>query len=193
MKNQHTKNKGFTLIELMVATSIFVIVMLTSMSSLFILLDSAKSSRALRFAMDNVNFSMDSMTRSIRMGTNYYCGGGVSMTDLNSFNDCPNDGGTAISFVPQEDIGSRVGYKWTSRINGSHTLQRYGTGGWVDIVSDDVDIERLIFFVKGSTPVSYMPQDNEQASVYIIMKGTVMTKNGPTSFAIQTMASQRNF
>lgn len=198
MKNQHTNNKGFTLIELMVATSIFVIVMLTSMSSLFVLLDTAKSSRALRFAMDNVNFSMESMTRSIRMGTNYYCvqsGDGITMdSHLEDNQDCLS-GGTFVAFIPQNTNSSRVGYKLKARNDSgnTNTLQRCDIDGCVDIVSSDVNIERLKFFVKGSDPVSHIPQDNKQASVYIIMKGTVMTKDGPTSFAIQTMASQRNF
>ena len=37
------------------------------------------------------------------------------------------------------------------------------------------------------------PDDKTQPSVYIIMEGTVMVKGVPTSFAIQTLASQRNF
>jgi len=188
------KNHGFTLIELMVATSIFVVIMLSSMGALFMLLDASKNSRALRFAMDNVNFSMESMTRSIRMGTNYYCvesGSGISMSDTTSSKNCPN-GGTLIAFIPQTIIDSdfpRVAYKISLRNNGTNTLQRCeGNNPCVDIVSSDVDIRKLKFFVKGS---AY--NDNEQASVYIIMKGTVLVKGVPTSFAIQTMASQRNF
>jgi len=184
---------GFTLIELMVATSIFVVIMLASMGALFMLLDASKNSRALRFAMDNVNFSMESMTRSIRMGTNYYCvesGSGVSMSDTTSSRDCP-DGGTLISFVPQSPAILRVGYKLTARNDppkNTYTLERCDINGCIPIVSSDVDIRKLKFFVKGS---AY--NDNEQASVYIIMKGTVLVKGVPTSFSIQTMASQRNF
>jgi len=183
------KNHGFTLIELMVATSIFVVIMLSSMGALFMLLDASKNSRALRFAMDNVNFSMESMTRSIRMGTNYYCGT-FSPGDLTSTQDCPN-GNTLISFVPQSPAISRVGYKLTARNDppkNTYTLERCDINGCIPIVSSDVDIRRLKFFVKGS---AY--NDNMQASVYIIMKGTVMVKGVPTSFSIQTMASQRNF
>ena len=179
---------GFTLIELMVATSIFVVIMLSSMGALFMLLDASKNSRALRFAMDNVNFSMESMTRSIRMGTNYYCGT-FDPTDITSTLNCPN-GNTLISFVPQSPAISRVGYKLTARndTKGTYALERCDINGCVPIVSTDVDIEKLKFFVKGS---AY--DDNKQASVYIIMKGTVLVKGVPTSFAIQTMASQRNF
>ena len=178
---------GFTLIELMVATSIFVVIMLASMGSLFTLLDASKNSRALRTAMDNVNFAMESMTRSIRMGTNYYCGT-FNSTDLSSTLDCP-DGGILISFVPQPQnstpANSRIGYQ----VSGE-TLKRYdsnNTNG-VPMVSPEVKIKTLKFFVNGSAS-----NDNTQASVYIIMKGTVLVKGVATSFALQTMASQRNF
>jgi len=193
--NKKNKNGGFTLIELMVATSVFVVIMLASMSALFTLLGSAKNSRALRFAMDNVNFAVDSMTRSIRMGTNYYCvASGTSMpSDLTSTEDCPiGNGGTLIAFVPQGDNpSSRIGYMLKERSDGTHTLQRCNSNNsndCVDIVSSEVNIENLRFFVNGSSEY-----DNIQPSVYVIMKGTVMVKDVPTSFAIQTMASQRNF
>lgn len=178
---------GFTLIELMVATSIFVIVMLLSMSSLLVLINESKNSRTLRLAIDNVNFSMESITRSIRMGKNYYCGGTITV-GVDETNDC-SAGGTSISFVPQGGV-SRVGYNLrTQNINGVsvNTIEKCDTSSCVPIVSPDVNIEKLKFFVRGSA------FDNTQASVYIIIKGTVLVKNLPTSFSLQTMASQRNF
>lgn len=190
------KNNGFTLIELMVATTIFISIMLVSMGSLFVTLDSARSSRALRFAMDNVNFAMESMTRSIRMGTNYVCvNEGVSIIMVNNNDqtlDC-GSGGKFIAFMPQNSTplipnNNRVGYQSVDRGNGTKSLVRYEGSTPVDIVSPDVNVETLNFVVVGSSP-----SDNLQASVYITMKGTVIIKGIETSFAIQTLASQRNF
>lgn len=198
INNKNKYKKGFTLIELMVATSIFVVIMLASMGSLFTLLDASKNSRALRTAMDNVNFAMESMTRSIRMGTNYICaksGSFVVMGELSSSNNClnPDEGGTLVAFVPQPQgvilATSRVVYKLgETEPDGTHSLLRCDDSDCVDIVSEGVDIKRLKFFVNGSAS-----NDNTQASVYIIMKGTVLVKGVATSFALQTMASQRNF
>lgn len=184
---------GFTLIELMVATSIFIVIMLGSMSSLFVLLNAGKSSRALRFAMDNVNFAMESMTRAIRMGTNYYCvssGSSIAMDDVTSTHDCTSsDDGTFIAFVPQGVTTSRIGYKLhTNQTTGINSLQKCDLTTCVDVVSPDVNIEKLKFFVKGSDG-----SDRIQANVYIIVKGTIMVKGVPTSFSLQTSASQRNF
>jgi len=196
------KNNGFTLVELMVATSIFVIIMLAAMSSLFIMLDAAKNSKALRLAMDNVNFAMESMTRSIRMGTNYHCLPADSTIPDESIvenggKDCKG-GGPLLAFIsqPQEGKteGSLVGYllKDDNVQGGNKTLLRCTSSysnDCVEITSSDVNVERLKFFVRGSED----PDDKTQPSVYIIMEGTVMVKGVPTSFAIQTLASQRNF
>lgn len=175
-------NNGFTLIELMVATSLFLVIMISAMSALFMLLGESKNSRALRFAMDNVNFAMDSMTRSIRMGTNYSCGD-FSTSNVISASSC-HEGNTLFSFVPQGDTLSRVGYK----LEGS-MVKRYDTDNQsgVPVVSPDVKINELRFFVRGSGGTTSQP------SVYIIMKGAVIVKGVPVSFAVQTMASQRNF
>lgn len=187
------KNKGFTLIELMVATSIFVIIMLSAIGSLTTLLAAAKSARALRFTIDNVNFAMESMTRSIRMGTNYICSPGPGITMYNNpdqHSDC-REGGTFIAFLPQNTDSNytRLGYKLHKKENSNnYTIQRCYGNSCVDMVSSNVQIETLKFFVNNSDP-----DDGKQASVYIIVKGTIVLGNTSQSFAIQTLASQRNF
>ncbi len=104
---KYSSQKGFTLIELMVATTIFMIVMLVAMGSLVTSSNSAKKSRYLRTAMDNVNFAMDSMTRSLRTATDYSCIRGetvtLSPTQAGSY-DCPT-GGNGVAFTPTDEYG----------------------------------------------------------------------------------------
>jgi hypothetical protein len=187
----------------MVATSIFMMIMLMAMGALVVSSDSARKGQALRATMDNVNFAMDTMTRSIRMGTNYVCvtgtGGSVGTLPV----DCPlgslEGGGSAIAFKPAPpNQASQIIYRWINRtpINIddplTHTVQRCdGTGesSCVDIVSPEVDITDLKFFVNGSNTEDM--GDFVQPSVYIIMRGTVLVRGEPTTFALQTMASQR--
>lgn len=195
------KNKAFTLIELMVATTIFTIVMLMGVGSLVTSSNAAKSAQKLQIAVDNVNFAMESMTREIRMGTNYYCANSYTMSkDDKSTSDCVNGG--IIAFTPQQ-IGSnppsRVGYfKEPKIINGvaGSTLTRceYITSNiCTSIVSPSVNVEGMGFYVKGSTlPANDGGLSHIQPSVRILMKGTISINGVGTPFALQTMASQRS-
>jgi prepilin-type N-terminal cleavage/methylation domain-containing protein len=192
---QHTK-KGFTLIEIMVATSIFMIIMLMAMGALVTTSDTAKRSQALRTAMDNVNFAMESVTRSLRIGREYTCvtSSGSVYLPATANADCSlaSSGGSAIIFTQATHAaGSRdTAYQLAQRSDGTYALERCEAN--VDpscspLVSSDINIEKLKFFVNGSRS-----DDGIQPSVYILMKGTVTIKGESTTFALQTMTSQRN-
>ena len=195
---RHNKNttsilvSGFTLIELMVATTIFSIVMLMGVGSLIVSSNSAKAAQRLRIAMDNVNFAMESMTRELRVGTYYECAGTVHMT-TNSVADCPLGGGV-IAFTPQRVTGApdRVGYyKQARSIGTSNTLVRCADNSLPSscpsIVAHNVDVQDLKFYVKGSAS-----NDTIQPSVRIIMKGAVTIGGVTTPFILQSIASQRS-
>ncbi len=185
--------KGFTLIELMVSTSIFMVVMLIAMGSLLVTSSSAKKSNALNFTMDNLSFAIESMSRSLRMGTNYTCSStSINLTTNPTPSDCPN-GGSLIAFIPATAKPSvRMAYQLMSRTNGStNTIKRCETTignsvNCVDLISPNINIEVMKFFVRGASP-----SDLVQPSVYVIIKGSVIIKKRKTSFAVQTMISQR--
>lgn len=194
-KNRIKKEEGFTLVELMVATTVFVVIVISSIGSLLALMGASKDSRGLRFSMDNISFAMESMTRSIRMGVNYYCGDSIP-DSLDTYLDCSTEGKTLFSFVPQLDgklADKRVSYRLKKRETGvdNYTIQRCVgkvESGCIEIVSSDIKINKLMFYVSGSNPY-----DSTQANVYILLKGTIDVKGKPASFMIQTMASQRNY
>ncbi|MCX6713057.1 MAG: type II secretion system protein, partial [Candidatus Vogelbacteria bacterium] len=62
---------GFTLIEIMVAVSIFVIVAFIVTSTLLVVLDANRRANAWRSIMENVNFAIDSMSYKIKFGREY--------------------------------------------------------------------------------------------------------------------------
>lgn len=191
-KKYKQNNKGFTLIELMVAIFVFTSIMVVAMGSMLTALSTVKEARALRFAMDNVGFATESMTRTIRMGTGYYCAEGETGINLGNNDlvtkDCES-GGTLLALKPQGSSGSYIAYKQHAKGDGSYDLERCDdNGGCVSIVSPDVRITKLRFFVNGSNPY-----DEIQASVYVVMKGEVTVRGAVTQFSLQTMASQRNY
>lgn len=191
------KNTAFTLVEIMVATSIFMMIMLVALGALITSSDTAKKSQALRQAMDNVNFAMESVVRSLRSGTDYTCiTSGSFILPGSPTADCPigSAGGTAIVFTPAKHLTQRdTAYVLNTRVNGTKVLQRcYLSNPCVDIVSPDVDVENLTFFVNGSHSEVNVPDDKTQPSVYILVKGNVAFKGQSNSFAIQTNVSQRS-
>ena len=189
-KKYKNKEKGFTLIELMVATSIFSMVMLASLGALFTLLGASKNSRATHTAMDNVNFALESMTRSIRMGSKYYCVPGRQglPESLTQGKNCIVTPGTAISFLPQGADPKPVSYKLIYNNNNNvYTIERCKEESCVQVVSDAVNVKELGFYVAGAE------NEAEQPRVFIKLEGEVKVKEETIPFFIQTFISQRNY
>lgn len=65
-----SKNRGFTLIEMMVSVSIFVIVALIVSGVLVQLSAAYKKAQAMRLLMDNLNFALEKINLELREGVN---------------------------------------------------------------------------------------------------------------------------
>ncbi len=187
-------NEGFTLVELMVSMAIFMMIMLAAMGSLFVSLNAIRNIRAEQTAIDSVNYAVESMSRSIRLGTKYHsCDGNCPPnTDTTAVY---NGNNSRISFVPQNfdeingtpGTGSRIEY----RLEGGK-VKRCEKNVCASIVSDEVTITTLKFDIKGAEDTSPIT-DDYHPRVYILVGGEVTIKGSETTtFAIQTIAAQRN-
>jgi len=72
------KSMGFTLVEVLVSMSLFTIVVTMSMGTLLVLIDANAKQQNIQTAMTNLSFALDSMTREIRTGYSYQCGGALT-------------------------------------------------------------------------------------------------------------------
>ncbi len=77
MKN-FTKKSGFTLVEIMVAVSIFAVVAVIATGALITASDINKKAQAIKLAVDNVNFALNKMAFEVRNGNTYGCANSVS-------------------------------------------------------------------------------------------------------------------
>ena len=187
-----TSIRGFTLIELMVAVSVFSMVMMISMGSILSVLDANRKSQANRTVMDNLNASLESMTREIRFGHNYYCGSN-NLSSNTSLVDCAiSDGSPAGTFSFTASSGYQVIYLYSS---GKIVKNVYDAGGLPvsglsgDVTSSDIIIDKLTFRVSGSSS-----SDLQQPRVTIAIKGHSGAKtNLQSTFSVQTTISQRIF
>ncbi len=170
--------KGFSLVELMVSMSIFTVIMLIVMGSIITVIESNRKAQQLRLVMDNLNQTMEGMSRLIRFGSNYHCN--VASGILSDPQDC-FDGNHTLGF---KDInGNQVIYRITdnqiTKIVGNVTYY---------ITSPEMTIEKLVFFVNGS-----LIGDNMQPRVTIIVSGYTGTATKRSQFNLQTSVSQRKF
>lgn len=182
------RNRGFSLIELIVAVALFSIVMLVSVAALLALVDANRKAQALQSVMNNLNVALDGMVRSIRMGTDYHCGGppygGAS----------PCAGGTTFAFEsfdgdPATDSDQWV-YSFEQDENGVGRIYKSESGGtgWLPITAPEVSIDEMKFYVVGTDPA-----DNVQPKVVISITGTAGADKVKTrsSFSIQATSVQR--
>lgn len=186
MKNyKSSKRKGFTLIELMVSISIFAMIAIVALGAIITIIDANRKARSLSTIMNNLNFSVESMTRSIKTGEK------IQNVRPTSFEV------KAIDF-DAEDLGAEVfPRKWITyrynatdksieRCDGSESTP--SVSSCFPITSDQIVIKDAKFYVAGQAA-----GDNVQPRIRIVIEGETTTEIRGTnsSFEIQTTVSQR--
>ena len=167
--------KGFTLIELMVAISIFIIIMTISMNSILGVFDANRKSRTLKTVLNNLNLATESMAKEMRFGRNYHCGSGT----VTETQDCPV-GDTLMSFLSSD------GLQITYRLNGTTIEKQIQYEGYVPVTAPEIVIDDLAFYALGSDI-----SDLLQPAVLIKVKSHVGTGKSRSDFVLQTLVSQR--
>ena len=175
--------KAFTLIELMVAIFVFSIVMVISSGSILSVFDANHKSQSLRSVMDNLNFTMEGITRTIRFGRTYHCD--ATQLPINLPRDCGNNS-PSDSFAVISSSGDQVIYKL---ING-RIIRSINDGADYPLTSPDITITKVAFRVFGSAPYP----DLYQPQVIIVIAGYAGVKPSTQSaFSLETEVSQRTF
>ncbi len=184
-KNIHTVNNrklkrsfGFTLVEIIVAVSLFTLVATISIGAVLSIFDANKKSQTSKTVVDNLNLSIEDMARTVRFGTNYHCGSGGTLTS-------PQNCSVGDNFLAVNFNSSTVVF----RLNNSR-IERSTNGGttYSPITASDVVIETLNFYVFGATDSPSL----QQPYVLVLIRGYVGTKpTQQTKFTIETIMSQR--
>ncbi|HXK35129.1 MAG TPA: prepilin-type N-terminal cleavage/methylation domain-containing protein [Candidatus Paceibacterota bacterium] len=96
------QNKGFTLIEVMIATTLFSIIMVIGTGAVLNSNTIFRKTENLRTIIDNLHFVMEDMSRSIRTGHGYDCGASIGVSEGSlTPTDCSSSINT-ISFLASE-------------------------------------------------------------------------------------------
>jgi prepilin-type N-terminal cleavage/methylation domain-containing protein len=189
-------NKGFTLIEVMIAITLFTAIMTIGTGAVLQTNTVHKKAQNMRSVMDNLNFIIEDMARNLRLGANYQCP--ISSADLPpnqpsittpvTPGDCAND--TSIAFDSVD--GTPVVYSIGSLSGAPGAIFKATKGNpFLQITPDEVDIDlaKSGFTVVGTA--SSLSGDFIQPRVIIRLVGTVKYKDLESNFNLETTVSQR--
>jgi len=196
-----TKQSGFTIIEMLVSLALFTIVATVATGALLSLIGGNTRLVEEQTVMTSLSFALDSMTRELRTGSEYYCGTVTQVANspvnssLTAIQDCPL-GDLGISF---REGGQSLTGGGSKRIAFYHDadagtiMRRVGASTPAPLVAGEVDITGLRFFVEGTTPLMLggLAVNSSQPTVTIVItaraKGGELDKN----FSIQSTVTQR--
>ncbi|MDP1707302.1 MAG: prepilin-type N-terminal cleavage/methylation domain-containing protein, partial [bacterium] len=161
------KNKrGYTLVELIISVGLFALIMMLASGAYFVMININRQAQGIATGINNLSFALETMTRTIRTGTNYSC---------NSGGDCQYGG---INFSVISSRGIATNYSLSSG-----TIIQNG----VALTDPSINISSLIFYVSGTSR-----NDDYQPRVTIVVSGTISPGPSSTeSCTIETGATMR--
>ena len=189
-KTKNSNESGFTLVELLVALTLFTFVVLAAVSSLYAVNSASRKVNAMRGVLDNLNFAMESMSRTIRTSDNIICGG--TGNPIGVTRNCPFPTGPATSVVSMHSTltgDALVEYRLNTTTHQVEKRVNEGAGysNWLALTAPEINVQSLYFYVSGADL-----NDMKQPSVIIMMQGIATGSTGDTTpFALHTLVSQR--
>lgn len=175
-----TPQRGFTLVEMIVSVGLFSVVMLVVMGAYTVIVNADRNARTTNDLATSLNFAIENMSRSIRTGNTYQCGGSPGT-------NCWPAGQSSIALT--NDLGQTVTYilKADNTI-GECTSLPCNSATATSITDPRITVTSLVFYVQGVGL-----GDNVQPWVTFVVQGTLPVQGSatPAKFSIQSSATQR--
>ena len=190
---QPTLQAGFTLVEMMVSMSIFIMTIGMAVGTVIVLLDANGKAQTMQTAVTNASFALDNMSREIRTGLNYYAANSGLPTSGSATQDCSScsglsfteAGGSLTESCTGGTGGGRISYRYNS--NDKTVERRLCDGAWESIIAPDVVIDTFYFTVQNTNRT-----DDLSPLVTMYMEGYVGTISGlDSSFILQSSITQQ--
>jgi prepilin-type N-terminal cleavage/methylation domain-containing protein len=214
-KKYKNLNKGFTLVEVLVSTMIFLLFITIGISALIISNSSAKRSVAVKTSIDNLQYSTELFTRTARLGTMYTCFNAndfqVIIDPTQGFNCSAGQGVAFFVLDPTITPNQTDIYAYYLENSGGNgrimrcvernifssgvpvmapiSVDLWSMGGnCISLTAKEIDIDTFDLKVNGASPT-----DAYQPSIMAKIGGTVRTKNDEVPLYLQTFISQRQY
>ena len=185
---QRNKKEGFTLIEIIVSVALFSVVMTISVGALFMIINANREAKAIKLVVNNLNISMEAITRELRVGYNYcsFDYSGSYPDDSSVCNDTSTGGSNDIYYTNDSGV-TRSAFRKNPSTGAIE--RRTGNNPWLQLTGNDVTVDDLSFYISGTR--SGGPAPALQPSVVITMRGTIQVGSQDEDFQIQSTVTQR--
>lgn len=200
-KNIHTTRvptSGFTLVEMIVAIGVFAVCVVLIVGSLISLNNASRKERAFRIAMDNVGAALDSISRTIRMGSTFHCGCGSSGTPptagdntfplgaRNCTTTSPGTGDSCLAFEGQDGSTAAATDQIVYKLLNGQIWRSTNSGvSYLAMTAPEINITKLTFYVDGADV------GENQPVVRMVVRGVAGRGSITTPFLVQTTVSSR--
>lgn len=175
-------NKGFTLLEMIVSIAIFTVVALVAVGALLKVVDANKKAQSLKTSINNLNFALDSISREMRVGSNYSCSGtcdgrpGNWTLSFQSSKACPDS--------PTNNLVFEYQFNGTTLRKSEQKRCSDSLGNFSPMISSDIKFD--------VATVNRVVGANIQSYVQFHFKGSSgLKEKTKTYFDLQTTVSQR--
>ena len=201
---QIKKIRGFTLVEILVVLGLFSSIATLSLGSLFNAQAINSRLQETQAIFDNVNLSIQTITRDIRFGSDFYCDVALPLSPSvvpTVRRNCIHgvSAGSVLIFKPSGATNDldRVAYYIKNGILYKDNYPYNATATVFQLTADDVLITSLLFYVDGAQTSDgsndYLNQlDYKQPLVTVLFSGKTnpVSKNTkPSGFDIETAVS----
>jgi type II secretory pathway pseudopilin PulG len=192
LRIKKSRKTGYTIIETMIAVSLFIIIVMIGMGALLNANLIHQKSQSMRSIIDNLSFVMEDMSKNLRTGYNYQCFDAsqlqLSPATLGAPRSCAT--GWAIAFEAANGVAGNNSDQWVYYINNGKIFKSIdGATTFVQLTPDEIFIEQPFgFSVVGAEPP---PGNKQQPFVSIQLVGKITVKDITTPFSLKTSVSQR--
>lgn len=211
-KNNFKSKNGYTIIETMIAVSLFVVLILAGVGALLRANLVHNQSSNTRSILDNLSFIMEDISRHVRTGYNYRCysgsnswnSGEAGTPELNNPLSCAEGGALVFEDaygVPADQNGPNTNDQWVYKIESTDGGETFNLSKSTDGGENFVRLNDSAVFIDGDSyfavlgaehpDQSLQSGDLQQPLVTIVLKGEIRYKNVITPFSLQTSVTQR--
>ncbi|MBI4225175.1 MAG: prepilin-type N-terminal cleavage/methylation domain-containing protein [Candidatus Sungbacteria bacterium] len=152
-ETRNTKHEnGFTLIEIIVAVSIFALITLATVQIMLIVMRTQETITRIQAIQDNARFSLELITKEMRTGINYDANTPASTICTNNGSEIHflSTSGQRVYYL--DPNGSGKIYRATSNVTAADQCINGANNQFNEFTGDQVFIERLAFILHGQNP-----------------------------------------